>query len=683
MRTIAQQDQSQQLVKKSGQSRPFVEIYPLSRRRLALVILAVAIPSLALIGLGVGLILQESQLEKTRRTEADEDTFQSLAASLERIASKQRDEVARRTVENGWSSEELERSVPIILVARVVAGELLLPWQLSGQAELFDRRIHAGQFGRALLRAERLEFTNRSASQAVRAYRTAAALARDTLQQAYAQLSLARSLEKSELSEEADAVRHDLLMLPSHFVDDFGVPLSLYAAQKLAPKSRYRDALVELLLSYGKMPLHLSPQAGYLYRAIHDTLRVVSDSPPDRVKDETVDAAMEQRLDEIGSYAQATLSSIRLQEDFRSVFPRLVSQTGEHGFTLYANDRWLLSISSDTSSPAASGTDEILVVLDAATVVREAVDSLHLAHAGYNVTVLSSESSPPNRWLGPPFQGIYAHLAKTGTFRDERGVMSRVSFIILAMVLVIGLTTLGFFLWWRDTQRELVTAKLRSDFVSSVSHELKTPLTSIRMFAETLRFRSPPNELHDDYLDTIIHESGRLTRLLNNVLDFSQIDKGTKHYHLKPMVIQQVVFAALEAMENPFRAQHFQVQTEIDESEIRVHADRDALEQVLLNLLTNAMKFSGDRRELLVGVRKNGDHAEVWVTDWGIGIHPDDLNQIFSSYYRGENAVKTNAPGTGLGLSLVHHAIEAHHGQIDVTSELGHGSTFTISLPLL
>lgn len=647
---------------------------PISKRRLALVTLAVVIPSLALIGLGVGLILQESQLEKTRRTEAYESTFQSFAISLEQIAGKNRDEAAKHTRDRGWSSTELNFDDSVILVARVVGGELLLPWQLSGEAELFDRRIHAGVFGRALLRAERLEYTNGSARQAVRAYRTAAASTKNTLQQAYAQLSLARALEKSEFEEEADVVRSDLLKLPVHIADDFGVPLALYAAQQLAPDRRYADTLAVHLLSYARLPLHFSPQAAYLYRAIYDTLRSVAA----RTTDPEADPVVGRRLDVIGGYAQSTLSSIRLQEDFRSVFPRLISQTGERGFTLYANDRWLLTIASDTTS-----TGESLVVLDATAVVQEAAESLLLAESGYDVTVLSSESSPPNRWLGPSFQGIYAQLSVTGTLGDERGLMSRISFIILAMALVLGLTTLGFYLWWRDTRRELVTAKLRSDFVSSVSHELKTPLTSIRMFAETLRFRSPPTEIHDEYLDTIINESGRLTRLLNNVLDFSKIDKGAKIYHLKPIALQQVVSAALEAMEYPFRAQNFQVQTEIDESEIRVNADPDALEQVLLNLLTNAMKFSGDRREILVGIRKNRENAELWVTDWGIGIESKDLEHIFESYYRAENVVKTRVPGTGLGLSLVRHAIEGHEGQIEVTSKPGHGSTFTIKLPLL
>ena len=512
---------------------------------MALVILATVIPSFALIGLGVGLILQESQLEKARRTEAYEDTFRSFAATLEEIAGKQRDSAAKYAVDHGWSSRGFKFDSSVVLVSRVVGEELFLPWQLSGQSELFDQRIHAGSFGRDLLRAERLEFTSGSAGQAARIYRTAATSTRDALQQAYAQLSLARVLEKSEFEEDADVVRSDLLSLPTYVVDDFGVPLALYAAQQLAPDNRYAETLVENLLSYVRMPLHFSPQAGYLYRAIHDTLRAVSG----HTVNPTADPTVEQRLSAIGEYAQTTLSSIRLQEDFRSVFPRLVSQSGERGFTLYANDDWLLSISSDTS-----GTEEILVVLDAKKLVREAVENLHLTDLGYDVTVLSSESSPPNRWLGPAYQGIYAQLTTTGTPGEERGLMSRISFIILAMVFVIGLTTLGFFLWWRDTRRELVTARLRSDFVSSVSHELTPPLTSIRMFAETLRFRSPPNEIRNDYLDTIINESGRLTRLLNNVLDFSKIGKGAKNYYLQPTVLQPVVSAALEAMEYPFRA---------------------------------------------------------------------------------------------------------------------------------
>ena len=136
-------------------------------------------------------------------------------------------------------------------------------------------------------------------------------------------------------------------------------------------------------------------------------------------------------------------------------------------------------------------------------------------------------------------------------------------------------------------------------------------------------------------------------------------------------------------MEYPFHAQNFDVQTRIESPDIRVNGDPDALEQVILNLLTNAMKFSTDRTEIELGIRKNGENAELWVTDWGIGIKADDVDLIFRDYFRAENAVQMKAPGTGLGLSLVRHVVEAHGGQIDVKSTLGKGSTFLIKLPLL
>ncbi len=174
-----------------------------------------------------------------------------------------------------------------------------------------------------------------------------------------------------------------------------------------------------------------------------------------------------------------------------------------------------------------------------------------------------------------------------------------------------------------------------------------------------------------------------MTRLLNNVLDFSKIGKGVKEYRLRPIQALSAVDAALEALEYPLKAQKFVLKKELDDSKITVNADPDALEQILLNLLTNAMKFSGEKRNILIGLRRNGQYAELWVRDWGIGIAAEDLERIFGSYYRGENAVESNVPGTGIGLSLVHHTIEAHDGLIEVISSPGNGSTFMIKLPLL
>ena len=286
---------------------------PLSKRRVILVIIAVGIPSLALIGLGVGLILQESQLEESRRTEAFEDTFSSFSTSLEISAGEQRDEAALTASEHQWSTEDAVYDSLVVLLGSVIEGELILPWQLSGGANRFDQKIRSGPFGRALLRAERLEYSNGRSGQAVRAYRAITSSTNDTLQTAYAQLSLARALEKSDQKEEADVIRLDVLNLSAQFSDDFGVPLFLYAAQQLVQERNFTDSVEEVLLKQAQFPLYFSPQAAYLYRAVHDTLRAVSGT--------NVTPSRQQRLAKIEAYAQTALASIRLQEDFRGVFP--------------------------------------------------------------------------------------------------------------------------------------------------------------------------------------------------------------------------------------------------------------------------------------------------------------------------------------------------------------------------
>src|SRR5262249_17480231 len=145
-------------------------------------------------------------------------------------------------------------------------------------------------------------------------------------------------------------------------------------------------------------------------------------------------------------------------------------------------------------------------------------------------------------------------------------------------------------------------------FVSSVSHELKTPLTAIRMLAETLQMRATNTQKHAQYLDTIVNESERLTRLLNNVLDFSRIERGQKNYHLQPGALADVVQSAVRTMRFPLTQQGFDFRVDVDDEIPPIAMDRDALEQAVLNLLSNAMKYSGERREVALRLsRRNGD----------------------------------------------------------------------------
>jgi signal transduction histidine kinase len=224
---------------------------------------------------------------------------------------------------------------------------------------------------------------------------------------------------------------------------------------------------------------------------------------------------------------------------------------------------------------------------------------------------------------------------------------------------------------------------MRSQFVSSVSHELKTPLTAIRMFAETLRLgRLQNQQTREEYLDTIVNESQRLTRLLNNVLDFSKIEKGKKIYRPQPASLPEVIKAAARAMDYPLSQQGFKLNVEIEEGLPPASLDRDALEQALLNLLHNAMKYSDDSRKIDLRLRRHGNHALIQVIDRGVGIAPQEQKKIFAKFYRVPSQENERLPGTGLGLSLVHHIVTAHGGRVEVESAPGKGSTFSISLPL-
>jgi signal transduction histidine kinase len=281
--------------------------------------------------------------------------------------------------------------------------------------------------------------------------------------------------------------------------------------------------------------------------------------------------------------------------------------------------------------------------------------------------------------LGAAFPGLKVRLPTRANPPDN--VSHTLLYIALALVLAV--TLFGGYLLWRDVRRELAVAQMRSQFVSSVTHELKTPLTAIRMFAETLRLRgSADQRMHGEYLDTIVHESERLSRLVDNVLDFSKIERGRKLYQFEPVALEEVVAAAAQTMQYPLAQSGFRLDVEADAGVPPVRADKDALEQAVLNLLTNAMKYSGAAREIGLRLHRDNGHAVIQVEDHGVGIAPEELKRIFEQFYRAPSPENQSVPGAGLGLTLVEHIARAHGGDVGVRSTPGEGSTFSIRIPV-
>lgn len=252
-----------------------------------------------------------------------------------------------------------------------------------------------------------------------------------------------------------------------------------------------------------------------------------------------------------------------------------------------------------------------------------------------------------------------------------------------------GLLTLaligGIFLALKTAAREMKLSQMKSDFVSNVSHELRTPLASIRVFGEFMKLGRVKDESKIEEYGTYIEtESSRLTQLINNILDFSRIESGGKTYEFEISDLSYIIGDTLKTHEVQLKQNGFNVEFENQLQGLQsVEIDVDAISQVFVNLLDNAVKYSADSKEIKVKLGQKDGYAFVSVQDYGVGIPREEQGKIFEKFYRVSTGLVHDVKGSGLGLSLVKHIIEAHKGKVKVDSELAKGSTFTIYLPIV
>lgn len=241
----------------------------------------------------------------------------------------------------------------------------------------------------------------------------------------------------------------------------------------------------------------------------------------------------------------------------------------------------------------------------------------------------------------------------------------------------------GIVMTLRAATHEAETVRLKSDFISNVSHELKTPLSLIRLFGETLESDQLTDEQkRREFSRIIARESRRLGHLIDNVLDFSKIDSGRKEYAFERENLVKVVSDTVEAYRFYLRDQGFEFDISLLPGPIVMPIDKDAMAQALLNILNNAEKYSGEHKYIGVKMAIDGDQASIAVEDKGLGIPPTEVKHIFEKFYRGGHGSTREAQGCGLGLTIAKTTVESHGGRISVESELGKGSRFVIRLPL-
>jgi signal transduction histidine kinase/tetratricopeptide (TPR) repeat protein len=257
------------------------------------------------------------------------------------------------------------------------------------------------------------------------------------------------------------------------------------------------------------------------------------------------------------------------------------------------------------------------------------------------------------------------------------------SFYFWTILTLVVVLTFGAVIMVRTITHEMEVLKIKSDFVSAVSHEFKTPLTSIRALIERLKEGKVKDEVKmEQYFSLISQDADRLTRLVKNILDFSKIEEGKKEYEFVETDVVQLVLQQIENFRKDETQKGIKIHAAISEGIPHLYVDQDALSQAFNNLLDNALKFSADRKEIYVSLKKDDEDVVLEVMDKGIGIPQDELNKIFDKFYQGRNALRQSAKGAGLGLTLVKHTVEAHGGKIFVKSKVGQGSTFSLIFPI-
>lgn len=239
----------------------------------------------------------------------------------------------------------------------------------------------------------------------------------------------------------------------------------------------------------------------------------------------------------------------------------------------------------------------------------------------------------------------------------------------------------GILLVFHDITELKKLEQMRKDFVANVSHELKTPITSIKGFSETLL----DGAMHDKatltaFLEIILKESDRLQVLIQELLDLSKIEQHGFHLSAGDVDLRQQVAEVMEMLEGKAAQKGITLLLDEPERQVVIEGDANRLKQVLINLVSNAITYSQNGSRVEIILIDHGDTVSMLVKDSGIGIEKSEIPRIFERFYRVDKARSRNSGGTGLGLAIVKHIVEAHKGQIEVTSQVGKGTTFTIKL---
>jgi signal transduction histidine kinase len=694
----------------------------LARRKIVFIfLLAILLPSLIIGYLSFSTFAQRREsvrrLLESNLWISGESALKSIEGAL---LEHEKEALKRENFTRLTGLKETEQGLPnYSKLSKEIAGQLFLlnaEYQIiipkAGKEDISilpgEKSAQDSEFAQTLNQAESLEFSGRNYSRAAELYRKCTSLAPTNQHKALALEALGRCLLSLKKYREALRVYSELSAKYGQFLNKAGHPYGILADFQLYDIERRRkreeNSLKILLALYGKIRNGAWPitfptydffmveiesilddkfsegrfseiQESYLALQKQQSSYLEALLFTDFLKREAVPKIKEKlTLSRIGGEAQPGRLLAARREEFclvsYSVLPNFQPEK-----TFYGGYYWDLSSLKEEIFP------NILENLTKDTGLSLQV----IDERGRNILTgkeeVTSKDSLSLSYRQFPFP--WKLLVSQPAFSDLELTARRENFLYgVLLTFIVALMLMGAFLIVRDISRESETTRLKTEFVHNISHELKTPLTLIRLYGETLQRKEDlkKDERKEAY-EIITKESERLSHLINNVLDFSRIEMGRKEFDFKKGSLAQIVRDTLESYRYHLEKKGFSIKKEIASDLPEMNFDGEALASVLVNLLSNAMKFSSKIKEVTVKLFKDSGSAVLQVADKGIGISPADTSRIFNRFYRVKNEIVSDTGGSGLGLTLVKHIAESHGGRIKVESEPGRGSIFSVILP--
>lgn len=585
-----------------------------------------------------------------------------------------------------------------------------LLYQSKESIKLVDRSPPDHSVNRMLQQGQQWEFRDRDYQRALDVYRQALRATSDPHIQADLLSKIARVQKKSKRFQEAIKTYQIIADKYGQIRIMEGFPLGLVARVeigslhiKMEDQTKAQEVFMDLYrdLTSGEWILEKESYNFYSNRIRESIIGILSqESPSEHMQSRR--KTFQELIDEENKKREGTERLLLFQENV-SAEKELMALRSDEGIP-EGNRRFAMEIGTNRylvcflwDDPAEEEiwgflvddqylAESLLSGIMQETVLSEGTD--WIIRGGDEKTVLASTGTPSGSLtIKSDFIGNLPDWTLEFYQADPRMLdaflTSRRGIYFYMFILIAGILVFGLILTIRSFTREMELSRMKSDFVSTVSHEFKSPLTSIRQIAEMLHSGRVPNEeRRQKYYDVLLEQSERLSLLTENVLSFAKMEEGKREFVFEPVDVETLLTDIVSTIQDRVKHDGFAIEAKIEKSLPPIKADASAIIQAVNNLIDNAVKYSGDSKKVIVRAYAGDQSVIIEVRDFGLGIKKEEMGKVFDRFYRGGDELTRTVKGSGLGLTLVKQIVEAHKGSVQVESEPGRGSLFAIKLPL-